>query len=543
MTVRLLHRRAFAPARVANRGRGEGSQRQQARAAGTPLASAVAWTLAAILAAEVLALLLPESAQPFHRVGFLLVLAAVVAAGWRAGMLAAVVSGLVGGVGILHIFFAYGEQLGPVPVRLVVGATVSAFGLALGALIGHLRDRERRAVEALVQEREAAAAAEGRTFGIGRLFHAVGEAVVVSDATGRVRMWNPAAERIFGYARDEALGSDISMIVPDALKAQHHAGMQRFRETGHGSYIDSHKVLTLPAVRKDGRLIVVELTLSRVDQLVTEEGEGPYAVAIMRDVTERVELTKDLQTSNAALESTNRALRDANETLEAFTYVASHDLKEPVRALESYSRALEEDHGAMLDADPDARDLVVRMRDNASRLRRLIEGLLDYSRASRIAPHELEPARVEDALASSDCRTRFEHLVAERGARLVVEPGPPVHASMAGLCQVLGNVVLNAVKHKNDGPSVVRVRSRRLDDDPRLVEIVVEDDGPGFPDAVLQAFGRVKGGRPSTIRGGFGLIITRQAVEKMGGAMWLENRPQGGGVVHFTLPAARDGPE
>ena len=359
---------------------------------------APAWTgallaLAAVLAAEGFAALLPADAQPFHRAGFLLVLAAVIASAWRGGLRGALAAGLVGAAGIAHLFLVFGGPLGPPAVRLTVGGTIGGFGLALATLIGHLRDRERRAVDALLEER-------------------------------------------------------------------------------------------------------------------------------------------------AAIEASNRALAAANETLEAFTYVTSHDLKEPVRALESYSQALREDHGDLLAARPEANALAARIGDNAARLRHLIEGLLDYSRASRIAPHDLEPTRVEDALRSPDCRARYDHAMAERGARLATEPGPPVLASAAGLCQVLGNLVLNAVKHNDRPGAVVRVRSHASRDDPSLVEVVVEDDGPGFPAPVLRAFGQARGGRPSTIQGGFGLIITRQAVEKMGGTMWLGNRPEGGGAARFTLPAA-----
>ena len=488
-------------------------------------------TLAAVLLAEGFAFLLPTDAQPFHRAGFLLVLAAVIAAAWRGGLVGGLSAGAVGVAGIAHLFLLFGGPLGPPAVRLAVGGTIGGFGLALAALIGHLRDRERRAVEALVHEREAIAQQEGRRFGVGRLFRTMGEAVVVSDAQGRIVMWNPAAERIFGYAREEALGMDVAKVVP-APRPPDPAGAPAPDPAAPPA------VLTLPAFHKDGREMVVEATLGRVEDGVGEAGEGPFMLAIVRDVTERVRLTRDLEASNRALAASNHALSDANETLEAFTYVASHDLKEPVRALESYSRALQEDHGALLEGDADAADLVRRVRDNAGRLRRLIEGLLDYSRAARIAPHELEPLRVEDALHSSDCRTRFEHMLAERNGRLAVDPGPAVHASMAGLCQVLGNLVLNALKHNKRAGPVVRVRSATSREDPALIEVVVEDNGPGFPEPVLQAFHRAKGGRPSTISGGFGLIITRQAVEKMGGTMWLHNLPEGGGAVHFTLTAA-----
>ncbi|HWH08763.1 MAG TPA: HAMP domain-containing sensor histidine kinase, partial [Candidatus Thermoplasmatota archaeon] len=211
-------------------------------------------------------------------------------------------------------------------------------------------------------------------------------------------------------------------------------------------------------------------------------------------------------------------LERANQTLEAFTYVVSHDLKEPVRALVEYNRALLHDHGDAL--DPEAKELVERSRDAGERLARLLEGLLEYARASQIQPHELVPLRVEDALGAAECAARFENVLRERNARLDVTPGPAVHASLTGICQVLGNLVLNALKHNPRPAPVVRIHSRTDPEDPRMVSLVVEDNGPGFPPELVRMFNDARRGRPSTLRGGFGLIITRQAVEKMGG--WME---------------------
>ncbi|MBA3793234.1 MAG: PAS domain S-box protein, partial [Rubrobacter sp.] len=102
--------------------------------------------------------------------------------------------------------------------------------------------------------------------GMGRLFESVRDAVIVADAgTGGMVLWNPAAEEIFGYSAAEALGMSVEEFVPDRLKALHRAGMTGYRDTGHGRYVDSNTVLTLPAVRKGGEEIRVELTLSPIE--------------------------------------------------------------------------------------------------------------------------------------------------------------------------------------------------------------------------------------------------------------------------------------
>jgi PAS domain S-box-containing protein len=121
--------------------------------------------------------------------------------------------------------------------------------------------------------------------GLGPLFWHLRDAVVVGDATtGRIVLWNPAAEALFGYAADEAIGLPIDVLVPDALKPRHHAGLAQYRQTGHGRLIDGATPVELPARRKTGEEIWVELTLSPVER---DGSVGRLVMAMVRDVTSR----------------------------------------------------------------------------------------------------------------------------------------------------------------------------------------------------------------------------------------------------------------
>src|SRR5579884_2323410 len=111
-----------------------------------------------------------------------------------------------------------------------------------------------------------AAGAQPGEFGIGRLFWQIREAVIVADAdTGRIILWNPAAEALFGYSVEEAQTLTVDVLVPDELRARHRAGMARYRDTGHGPFVDSGIPLDVPARRKGGGEIAVELTLAPID--------------------------------------------------------------------------------------------------------------------------------------------------------------------------------------------------------------------------------------------------------------------------------------
>ena len=127
------------------------------------------------------------------------------------------------------------------------------------------------------------AAWQPEDFGVGRLFWAIREAVVVADAdSGRIVLWNPAAEDLLGYPAAEALGLDVAVLVPEHLREAHRAGLGRYRQTGHGRLVDTGAPAELLAVRRDGSEVPIELTLTPLDAAGRR-----YALALIRDLTER----------------------------------------------------------------------------------------------------------------------------------------------------------------------------------------------------------------------------------------------------------------
>ena len=169
--------------------------------------------------------------------------------------------------------------------------------------------------------------------GFGRLFERIRDAVIVADAkTQRIVLWNAAAAKMFGYSASEALELRVEELVPEPLKDAHRAGITRYARTGHGRYIDSDAPLDLPAVRKNGQEIRVELSLSPVRPVHdADDGESQFVLAIIRDVTERKraeeavrqlnkdlenrveERTSQLEATIAELESNQQELRHSEE--------------------------------------------------------------------------------------------------------------------------------------------------------------------------------------------------------------------------------------
>ncbi|HEV3477083.1 MAG TPA: PAS domain S-box protein [Rubrobacteraceae bacterium] len=125
--------------------------------------------------------------------------------------------------------------------------------------------------------------------GFGDLFDEIRDAVVVADATtGRIVNWNRAAAQIFGYSSSEAVGLPVEVLVPERLRERYRAALSRYRELGRGAYIDPDGLLEVPAMRKEGEEINIEMSLSPI-ALARETGEadGRFVLAIVREVTER----------------------------------------------------------------------------------------------------------------------------------------------------------------------------------------------------------------------------------------------------------------
>jgi PAS domain S-box-containing protein len=130
-----------------------------------------------------------------------------------------------------------------------------------------------------------------------QLVEVIGDAIVVSDASGVINVWNPAAERLFGFTLAEALGNSLDLIVPERLRARHWAGFAKTMASGETRY--AHDVLRVPAVHKDGRTLSIAFT---VGLLFGPKREVIGIVAVIRDETTRYAEERNLRKRIAELE-------------------------------------------------------------------------------------------------------------------------------------------------------------------------------------------------------------------------------------------------
>jgi PAS domain S-box-containing protein len=131
-----------------------------------------------------------------------------------------------------------------------------------------------------------------------QLVQAVGDAIVISDAGGAITLWNPAAERMFGFSQDEALGKSLDLIIPERQRQRHWDGYQKTMESGITRY--GNDVLRVPAVHKDGRTLSIAFTVAL---LRTPAGKVAAIVAVIRDESSRFAEDRALRKRLAELEA------------------------------------------------------------------------------------------------------------------------------------------------------------------------------------------------------------------------------------------------
>ena len=135
-------------------------------------------------------------------------------------------------------------------------------------------------------------------FDFSQLVAAIGDAIVVTDAKGAITVWNPAAERMFGFTAGEALGQSLDLIIPERLRGRHWEGYQKTMETGHTKY--GSDLLRVPALHKDGRSLSIAFTVA---MLMSPEGKPAAIAAVIRDETSRFVEERDLRKRLAELEA------------------------------------------------------------------------------------------------------------------------------------------------------------------------------------------------------------------------------------------------
>jgi len=331
---------------------------------------------------------------------------------------------------------------------------------------------------------------------------------------------------IFGYSEQEVNGMTPDLLThPDdrATVATYHEKRMNGEE--------APREYEVRGLRRDGRVIWLRRMVS-----VIEYGGRPSMLGNVLDVTH-------LKETESALREQTAELKRSNEELERFAFLASHDLNEPLRKIQSFGNMI----GKRLNdsIDEKGRDYLVRMQNAAARMQTMINALLAYSRTtSRARPF----TRVNLHDAVSEALSNLEVNIQETGADILCGDLPVIEADREQMIQLFQNLIGNALKfrHKDRAPRV-RIHGEGAHESSRPGEerreafcrIYVEDEGIGFDmkylDRIFHIFERLHGG--GTYEGsGIGLGICRKIVERHHGEITARSEPGKGATFIVTLP-------
>jgi signal transduction histidine kinase len=240
----------------------------------------------------------------------------------------------------------------------------------------------------------------------------------------------------------------------------------------------------------------------------------------------------DAERIEGILREKSAELARSNTDLERFAYVASHDLREPLRMVTSYVQLLEKRYSDKL--DDSAREFIAFAVDGAKRMNEFLDGLLHLSRVVR-DPGVHDPTDAQRVLRSA--LDNLKHTIESNAAQVTSDPLPAARINELHLLQLFQNLVGNAIKFQRNGAPRVHVSATRDGD---FVRFSVRDNGigidPQFTDQVFDLFRRYHT-RDQYPGSGVGLAICKRIVEQRGGRIWFDSKPDQGTTFYFTLPA------
>jgi len=243
-------------------------------------------------------------------------------------------------------------------------------------------------------------------------------------------------------------------------------------------------------------------------------------------------LQKQLQQQNLCLQELNEELAKSNQELEEFTYIVSHDLQEPLRAVSSFTQLLAENHQSYLNSE--ANEYIAFILDGTTRMSQLIKDLLAYSRVGKQA-REFELTDCKMVL--TDVLADLQITIAETSAKITYDSLPTVMGDSVQLAQLFQNLISNAIKfHRPEIAPLIKI-SVELKSDEWLFG--VHDNGIGIKtrhfERIFQIFKRLHtfGHYPGT---GIGLAICKKIVEHHEGCIWVESELGVGTTFYFTIP-------
>jgi len=355
------------------------------------------------------------------------------------------------------------------------------------------------------------------------LFEESRDAIYMSSREGHIVDVNQSASALFGYTREEMLRLDMFAIYlwpEDRLKFQEKIERDEFvRDYG------------VKLRKKDGTVMECLVTASARKG---KDGTVLGYQGIIRDITERKKAEEEIRRLNKDLVRRTRELEAANKELESFSYSVSHDLRNPLLAIDGFSRKLAEKHSHELNTDTKGRQCLNIIRGQAQHMLQLIDGLLTFS---RLGHQELRCLRVDmNELARTVCN-EMKLVSPKQTIQVKIGSLPEAMGDSTMIRQVLVNLLSNAYKFTRPKEEGIIEIGCIVKDNQNVY--YVRDNGVGFD---MQHAGKLFGvfqklhGQGEFEGTGVGLAITQRIIKRHGGWIWAEGKVNEGATFYFSLP-------
>jgi len=350
------------------------------------------------------------------------------------------------------------------------------------------------------------------------------DAFVGIDHEGRIVDWNPQAEAVFGWPRDEALGRPVAeTIVPPRFREVYRHRLQQTLARGQGSVLN--KRIEITAMRRDGSEFPVEAAITPV-----RLGKTHLFHAFLHDISRRKRYEAELREAKEAAEAANRAKG-------AFLANMSHEIRTPMNAIIGMAELV-------LDTPltSEQREYLKLVLESADSLLSIINDLLDFSKIEA-GKFDLDPRPFDLHESVGDTMKSLAVRAHRKGLELAHEIVGDVPRVMLGdpnrLRQVVINLVGNAIKFTDHGEVVMTVTREHADEQGCLLHFAVRDTGIGVPpekqEVIFKAFEQADTSTTRRFGGtGLGLAISSALVELMHGRLWVVSQPGVGSTFHFT---------
>jgi len=370
----------------------------------------------------------------------------------------------------------------------------------------------------ITQVRQHQRAATNHEIFLNAVISHLADGLITTNSKGIVQNYNTACEKLFGYKATEVIGKNISMLMAEPDHSKNDYYFERYLKSGEGKTAGVRR--EVKGQCKDGSVFPFDFSLNQLEM----DGTVVFCVTV-HDVSERDRAKEER-------EQLIEKLTESNAEFERFAYVASHDMQEPLRTMNSFSELILAEYSKVLDED--GKTYLNLIRDAAARMQSLVVDLLEYARMGKGAVHlELFSADEEYTHVLQNLLT----MVVGNNAKITSDPLPQLKGDRVQFLRLLQNLIGNGLKyHRDDVLPAVHVHA---EDKADYWLFSIADNGIGIEGKnlmkVFEPFKRLHS-QQEYAGTGLGLTVCKRIVENHSGRIWCVSTLGKGSTFYFTWP-------